>query len=1106
MLFKFPPLKSVNHLINKVYAKMPLRTVLIVPFVLQICGAVGLVGIVSFANQQKAVENLANQLGSEISDRIGQHLDNYLATPKQINQVNVDAINLNLLNLSQFESSGKYFWRQMRIFNVGYISFANPQGEYIGIERLDNGTLLINEVTSKQGLGKLHIYSSDEQGNRRKLIQIKPGYDPHLEAWYDDAVKAGKPLWSQIYQWEDKPEVISIAASYPVHDQQHKFLGVISVDLLLSQINQYLTNLQVAKSGRTFILEKSGKIVANSGKSLPYKIVNGQAGRLLGEDSQDKLVSLTTQFLRQRYRSLGFIVGKQQLSFTHDGERYFVQIKNWRDDLGLDWLIVVVVPEADFMEEINANTRITIILCLLALLMAIQIGVVTSRWVIQPILQLNNTAKKIAQGEWEQITEINRDDELGQLAKSFNIMAQKLKELFNTLEFNNEELNVLNEALSESQHQVTRFLEAIPVGVMIIDAQGIPYYINNTGKHLLNQGLVKEVRAEKLSEIYQFYRAGTKEIYPSQELPIFRALQGEKIRVDDLELHQKEQIIPLEALGTPIYDDNGNILYAIATFSDITKRKEAEKLLAEYNRILESQVKRRTQELLQAIDKLKITQKQLIQSQKNAAQGRKAAEQASLAKSEFLANMSHELRTPLNAILGFTQLMSQDTSLGTEHQNSLAIINRAGAHLLNLINDILEMTKIEAGRTNLNLSSFDLHYMLTDVEAILHLRAVSKGLQIIFESAPDVPRFIQTDESKLRQVIINLLGNAIKFTETGMVRLGVSVDNIEQPEIDGKKLRLHFEVQDTGLGIAQEELKLLFAPFEQTETGKKTQQGTGLGLAISRKYVQLMGGEITVRSTPGIGSTFAFDIQVSQAIASDIPIKSELSQDKIIGLAPEQKEYRILVVDDSTDSRILLVKILEKLKFKVLEATNGQEAIAQWQSWHPHLILMDIQMPIMDGYQATREIKSKTITSGEPENTVIIALTASVFEEEWQKMLASGCDDLIRKPFTQELLLEKIREHLGVKYINQSKITNLPDANQATHTLTSESQLWQYLEKMPSDWLENMHNAAASCSDELILDLLQQVPPEQSIICQILQNLAHNYQFEKIMELTKTRG
>ncbi|WP_442940619.1 PAS domain S-box protein [Nostoc sp.] len=323
------------------------------------------------------------------------------------------------------------------------------------------------------------------------------------------------------------------------------------------------------------------------------------------------------------------------------------------------------------------------------------------------------------------------------------------------------------------------------------------------------------------------------------------------------------------------------------------------------------------------------------------------ADAANRAKSEFLANMSHELRTPLNAILGFTQVMSHDHALSTEHQQNLVIINRAGEHLLNLINDILEMSKIEAGRITLNLNSFDLIRLLENLEEMLRFRATSKGLELVFEYTSHLPQYIQADESKLRQVLLNLLGNAIKFTDTGRVMLQVGLWNSGPPlgirgngdwgvGEQGEQGRiinaqsLIFEVQDTGHGIAPQEIDLLFEAFGQTETGRKSQQGTGLGLAISRKYVQLMGGDISVSSAIGEGSKFAFDIQIGLAVASEIQIKQIRRQ--VISLASVESEYRILVVDDATDSRLVLVKILTSIGFVVQEAANGTEAIALWQT------------------------------------------------------------------------------------------------------------------------------------------------------------------------------
>ncbi|MHC0062576.1 ATP-binding protein [Nostoc sp. UIC 10890] len=1215
MLSKLQPVKSINRLVGKVYAKMPLRYVLIVPFILQIFGAVGLVGYLSYQNGQKAVKELATQLENEICDRIEQHLDSYLITPKQINQINLDAVELGLLNLSDFETTGNYFWKQMQVFNVGYNNFANPKGEFIGIERLDNGTLLINEVTEKHGIGKLYIYNSDRKGNRRQLQQVK-NYDPRVEAWYADAVKSGKPVWSKIYQWEDKPEILSISSSYPVYDKTNQLIGVIGVDLILSQIGNFLAKLNANKSGRTFILERSGLIVASSTSEPPYTIINGEVKRRSALDSQNSLIRLTTQSLIKRFDSLGFVVGKQQLTFTADGMHYFVQVKSWKDELGLDWLIVAVIPEGEFMEQINANTRITILLCIVAFVVATRIGILTARWVIKPILQLNTSAKKIAKGEWEQTPEIQRSDELGELAKSFETMAKQLQASFSTLEAKNAQMQVLNEALSQSQSRLNQFLEAMPVGVFIIDAEGEPYYTNQIGQQILGQGAIAEVSTEKLSEVYQAYLVGTDQLYPSDRMPVLRALLGESTRVDDMEIRCGDKIIPIEVLGKPIYDESGNLAFAIATFFDITQRKQTEKLLAEYNRTLEAQVKKRTEEFQQVIEQLQTTQEELIQSQEIAAQEQQAAVReaarsaaANLAKSEFLANMSHELRTPLNAILGFTQFMSRDYSLSSEHQENLAIINRAGEHLLNLINDILEMSKIEAGRITLNRSSFDLIHLLKNLEELFHLRAASKNLELRFEYTQDIPKYIETDENKLCQVLINLLGNAIKFTDIGTVILrvklgagdwglgtgdwGLGTGNQAQggiiEEVSSQSLipnpqSLIFEVQDTGCGITPQEIDLLFEAFEQTEIGKKSQQGTGLGLAISRKYVQLMGGDITVSSMPGIGSTFAFDIQIALTCPREIPTNHIKS--RILALASTEKAYRILVVDDSKESRMLLVKILTSLSFEVKEATNGSEAIANWESWQPHLIFMDMRMPVMDGYEATRMIKAKQIghrgasklrkfpklkqlassgsqgiaggltDSGDSEmlqvvrkashteeatgvmgndasgvsnlrswtptalaspcdfsgamqgcsntDTIIIALTASAFEEERQKILSIGCDDFIRKPFTQEVLLEKLSQHLGVKYTNQIETTNTAVVEQATQMFVSVAELMSHLSQMPPEWLQQIHYAAASCSDELILELLKQIPSDSHQVFQVLKDLANNYQFEKIMELTRT--
>ncbi|MBD2339455.1 PAS domain S-box protein [Calothrix sp. FACHB-156] len=490
------------------------------------------------------------------------------------------------------------------------------------------------------------------------------------------------------------------------------------------------------------------------------------------------------------------------------------------------------------------------------------------------------------------------------------------------------------------------------------------------------------------------------------------------------------------------------------------------------------------------------------QSQSQALQAAAiAADAANRAKSEFLANMSHELRTPLNAILGFTQIMSRENSLSSEHQQHLAIINRAGEHLLNLINDILEMSKIEAGRTTLNVTSFDLIHLLKSLEDMLNFRAASKKLELIFEYAADIPQYVQTDESKLLQVLLNLLGNAIKFTHQGSVILRVTSQTMEQNS--SYLTQILFEVQDTGPGIAPQEIDLLFEAFGQTETGRKSQQGTGLGLAISRKYVQLMGGDIRVSSTLGEGSKFTFDIQINLASASDIQMQPTKSP--VIGLAPNQENYRILVVDDARESRLLIVELLTFIGFEVQEATNGKEAIAQWQEWQPHLIFMDMRMPIMDGYEATKLIKASESKLSIPQRrTIIIALTANAFEEQRAAMIKAGCDDLINKPFREEILLEKLSTYLGVKYLYQQESNQLAKANlNKKEQILTSIELLSLLSQMPPEWITQLYHAAAQCSDGMILDLLDQIPLQNAVLKTFLTDLADNFYFEKIMELTE---
>lgn len=908
-----------------VIRKLPLRVVLIAPFVAQIITTVVLVGYLSYKNGQAAINDLANQLMAETGDRIEENLTNYLTIPDTINQSNAAALKLGILDPNNLRQIQELFWEQIHIYpEVSGIMITNENNDCVIIERSQDKEIFLR-IFNESTAGMLNNYILDSESNPIKMTASYP-YDPQnappQDPWYIATQKAKDSLWRHTIsapKGHEQPIVI-LANFRAFYDQNNQFAGIIAVALYLDKMNKFLESLDIGKTGNAFIIDHQGFLINTSTgeKTFDETPQSNQAEnvqvtnrRKKAIDSDNLLTQAVGNFLENKLTESTTLNPSQNLTINLNNQRYFLRIKPTQSERGLQWFIVIAIPEEDFMQEINEHNRTTIFLSILTLLIAIILGILTARWVTRPIVTLNEASKEIAQGNFSKHIPQDREDELGELTTSFNLMAKQLQESFENLD-----------------------------------------------------------------------------------------------------------------------------------------------------------------------DKVKVKTKELIIAKEKA-------EVANQAKSNFIAKMSHELRTPLNAILGFSQIMIRAINLPKEHKESTTIINKSGNYLLTLINNILDLSKIEAGKITFNPKNFDLYALLDEVEDLLSISAQNKGLELIIQRTIDLPQYINTDETKLRQVLINLINNGIKFTSQGGVYLTVKYkQQIEQLD----KATIYFSIRDTGVGIPSDELEQIFEAFTQTQVGRNSQEGTGLGLTISRRFIQLMGGDIKVDSQVGIGATFDFNIQVD--LVSDQDLAEETFSPQVIGLQPHQPTYKILIVDDRAVNRLLLIKLLEPLGFAVKEAANGQEAIAIWDDWDPHLIWMDMRMPIMDGYDATQKIKSTTKGNA----TAVIALTASVLEEEKAIVLSAGCDDFVRKPFQESVIFEVLHKHLGVKYIYAQE--NTSESASQSRLLTVED-----LAIMSQEWLNRLYQASKLLDEETIRELSQEIPTEYNFLAIKINDLVNDFQFHKIRQL-----
>ena len=823
-------------------------------------------------------------------------------------------------------------------------------------------------------------------------------------------------------------------------------------------IDQLLRKLPIAEHGIAFAIDLSGKQIATSVDEA--KLMHKRTP--LGADiATSEVAKVAIDKLYQTLGRLDTLGTHAEFSFTIltakplSRETWLAQATNYSDRSGnVNWILVTAIPEAYYLGAIREGNSRSAMVFALALVLSLAVTTLVAAIVANPIRRAALATITLA-GDLTQRMQDSPVEEINLLARSFNKMADYLQETFDNLTHEVDmrkkrelELDASERKVRESERRLQLAVRGGNLGIWDWDVVKDELIWDDAMYHLYG------ISPDQFGGAYAAWeKCLSAESFEQAKMDVAAALRGEREFASEFSVRWPDGSNHiLKGLATTIRDDSGRAVRMVGINFDISEQKQTERELRHHRDNLEELVRERTESLSTAIGR---------------------AESANRAKSVFLANMSHELRTPLNAILGFSRLLERDSSMNDDSRRKLATINRSGIHLLALINEVLEISRIEAGRVVITRKPFDLSELLTSVEEMIRARTEVKGLAFLAEHSMSLPAVVNGDDHHLKQVLINLLGNAAKYTDQGSVKLQVSRDA-------GELIR--FDVSDTGPGISIEDQKCVFQAFYQTEGGIRKGEGTGLGLAISAEYTKLMGGTLEVRSEPGRGSIFSVTIPLPECSVQ----ATKHSAWPVIDLESGQDGAKVLVVDDSEDNLELARLLLESAGFEVRTAKNGRRALEMFQAWQPRLILMDMRMPVMDGYQATAQVRK--LPGGD--RVKVVALTASAFDEDRQLAMAAGCDEMVTKPIEEEQLFAVIGRLLGLRYRHSyAKIAE------------SAADASLDLSVLALDMLADLRSAAEELDLGQVRKLLGQIHELNPALAKGLETLAQSYRFDRIAEL-----